>query len=232
MYLSVSKIKSFETCKLQYKWLYIDKIYKPVPPTEEQLFGIYLHRFIELYPEKEVAEIVELLNEEMEKGPFLGKELIEAIVNTVKFLKQFDNYKKRAEHKINVNLNRNIKLGGKIDRLYMSENNNIVIDFKTSKNFYQGFNDLQLKFYSLLVHKKYNIDPEKIEVIAFYSRPNKYERKSFNDEDIMYFIRYLEDIVDKMLTINEFPPTQNNLCRFCAYKDSMCPLFNGHNNIS
>jgi len=224
MYLSASKIKTFETCKLKYKWQYMDKIYKPMPETEERAFGRYLHRFLELYNKKNTSEIIKILDEEINRDIIKDEDLIKAISNAVGFLKRFDdkNLKSEEEKSVKAYL-KNIKLGGKLDKLY--RNGNItIIDFKTSKKFYPGFNDLQLKFYALMMNLSEKVEVGRITNIVYFARPNKYEEKTFTQQDIDYFKEYILDVADKMQNIRNFPPKKNNLCDFCQYKDE-CPLF-------
>lgn len=222
MYLSVSKIKTFENCKLKYKWQYVDKIYKPAPPTEEQLFGSYLHRFLELYKKKEISDIVKLLDEEIGRTEIKDNVLIEAITNTVGFLKRFEGLPSEEEKKVSATF-KGIKLGGKIDKLYRNHSL-IIIDFKTSKKFYPGFNDLQLKFYSLAMSLMEDIDVSNITNIIYFARPDKYEQKKFSQQDIGYFKEYLLDVAERMNNERNFPAQPNKLCDFCPYKDT-CPAF-------
>jgi len=223
MYLSVSKIKTFETCKLKYKWQYIDKIYKPAPITEEQLFGKYLHRFLELYNKKPISDIIHLLDEEIGREQIHDEDLIEAIRNTVAFLKKFDEFPFSEEEKKISTQFKNIKLGGRIDKLYKN-GKIVVIDFKTSKKFYPGFNDLQLKFYSFVIGLINKVPPENIENIIYFARPDKYEQKVFSTQEIDYFKEYLLDVADRMQNTKEYPAKENKLCDFCQYKNE-CPLF-------
>lgn len=223
MYLSVTKIKTFETCQLKFKWQYIDKIAKPQPTTVDTIFGKYLHRFVELYPKKTVPELVQLLDEEIGRPPDINDQLINSITNTVDFLKRYEDYIGESEAKLD-SYHKKIKLGGKVDKIFTHGDQIVVIDFKTSKKFHKGYNDLQLKFYSLLISQIRKIPPEHIDSIIYYSRLNKLENRSFTEEDLEYLKNYIEDVADRMKSVNTYAPKKNLLCDYCVYKED-CPLW-------
>ena len=223
MYLSPSLIKTFESCKLRYRWQYVDKIYKPQPITDETVFGRYLHRFMELYEHKRTIEIVKQLKEEFEIPDRIEDDLVKAISNTVKFLRQYENLEYENEKKIVVEID-NLKLSGKVDKIYMKKDDLIVIDFKTSKKFWKGMNDLQLKFYSLLLSKDKNTIPDHIETIVYYSFINAVDSNTYTSKDIEYFLEYLKDTGDRINTNTNWAPNKSKLCDYCQYK-SDCPAW-------
>lgn len=223
MYLSPSKVKTYETCKLKFKLQYEDQIKKPQPVSAELTFGNYLHKFIELYGRKPTIEIINQLKEEFDISKDLENALISSIGHTVKFLKQYEKYEKcEAEYKFGITY-KGIKLGGKVDRIYTASDDVDVIDFKTGKKFYKGLNDLQLKFYSLMISHERDIEPEHINTIIYFSRPDKSDIKVYTTKDIEYFGGYLIEVADRIRSTRSWAPSKNNLCRFCQYIDD-CPI--------
>lgn len=222
MYLSPSLIKTFETCKFKFKLQYRDKIKKPQPITDETVYGNYLHRFLELYKRKEVSEIIQQLNEELKLPTYLQDDLIKSIGHTVKFVKQYESYKCESEQRIRSSI-KNIRLGGKIDKIYTLDDQLVVIDFKTSKKFWRGFNDLQLKFYSLVVSDERNVAPENIETIVYFARPDKTDSNTYTTKDIEYFKEYLTGIAETIENTLNWPAQKSKLCDYCQYRED-CPL--------
>ncbi len=223
MYLSPSKVKTYETCKFKFKLQYEDQIKKPQPVSAELTFGNYLHKFIELYGRKSTPDIIMQLKEEFDIAKDLEDALIKSIGHTVQFLKQYDEKSKsESEHKFNV-IYKGIKLGGKADKIYTVDVDVDVIDFKTGKKFYKGLNDLQLKFYSLMIAHERDIEPEHINTIIYFSRPDKSEVKVYTTKDIDYFGGYLVEVADRIKSTKSWAPSKNNLCRFCQYIED-CPI--------
>jgi len=217
MYLSPSLIKTFNSCKFKFKLQYKDKIRKPQPIVDETLYGNYLHRFLELYKRKPTNEIIKQLDEEIALPTYLQDDLIKAIGNTVRFVKQYDNYKCESEQRLKSSV-KNIRLGGKVDRIYTLTDQLVVIDFKTSKKLWRGFNDLQLKFYSLVVSNERNVAPENIETIVYFARPNKTDSNIYTTKDIEYFKEYLIETAEIIENTLNWPAQKSKLCDYCQYK--------------
>lgn len=223
MYLSPSLIKTFESCKLRYKWQYIDKIYKPQPLTDDTLFGRYVHRFMELYERKKIVDIIKQLKAEFKIPDRMENDLVTAISNTVKFLKQYGDLKFENEQKISATIG-NLRLSGKTDKIYLKPHSLIVIDFKTSRRFWKGMNDLQLKFYSLVLHKERKIPAENIETVVYYSYLNAADANVYNTEEINYFLEYLKETASSIYNTQNWVPTKSKLCNYCQYKED-CPAW-------
>ena len=223
MYLSPSLIKTYEICKLQYKWRYVDRIEKPQPETDALVFGSYVHRFMELYEHKKVSDILQQLKREFNVPKRMESNLIVAIGNTVKYIKQYEDYKGENEQKIKANIG-SLYLAGKSDKIYTTDEGLIIVDFKTSKKFWKGMNDLQLKFYSLVLSKERNIPPEQIETIVYYSFLGSIDSNTYTSDEIDYFLEYLKDVAGRINKTRSWTPTKNRLCDFCAYKED-CPAW-------
>lgn len=222
MYLSPSLIKTYNSCKFKFKLQYVDKIKKPQPITDETLYGNYFHRFQELYKRKKTSEIIQQLNEEIELPKHIQDDLIKAIGNTVRFVKQYDDYKCESEQYLRSSI-RNTQLGGKIDRIYTLDKQLVVIDFKTSKKFWRGFHDLQLKFYSLVTSNERNIAPENIETIVYFARPDKADSNIYTAKDIEYFKEFLIETAETIENTRSWPAQKSKLCDYCQYRED-CPI--------
>lgn len=121
-------------------------------------------------------------------------------------------------------MNPELELGGKFDRVDLIDDKLVLIDYKTGKYKEDGQSDyeFQLNFYEYLLVKKY---PEyKVgKKILFYLKENKideYERS----EDLN---KVEEEIINIAETINDdikLNPKRNSLCNYCDYQE-ICPIF-------
>ncbi len=183
-YLSVSQIETFDTCPLHYKLKYIYKL--PTPKTASISFGISIHETLkEFYETSKETKVFEkdLLN--LYKESFIN-EGFENKKHKDMFYKKGEEYlvgyyknefnkkiiPELLEHKFNLNLFKDLKVGGTIDRVdRISENELEVIDYKTGATIPTQKDvdkDLQLSIYALAVSDMYKIKPENIKLSLYY----------------------------------------------------------------
>lgn len=183
-YLSVSQIETFETCPLHYKLKYIYKL--PLPKTASISFGISIHetlrKFYETTKEKTFSEkeLLKLYKESFINEGFENKKHKEMFYKKgeeylVGYYKNEFNKKiapELLEHKFTLNLFKDLKVGGTIDRVdRISENEFEVIDYKTGATIPTQKDvdkDLQLSIYALAVSEMYKIKPENIKLSLYY----------------------------------------------------------------
>ena len=183
-YLSVSQIETFDTCPLHYKLKYIYKL--PTPKTASISFGISIHetlkKFYETSKETKVSEkdLLNLYKESFINEGFENKKHKDMFYKKgeeylVGYYKNEFNKKiipELLEHKFNLNLFKDLKVGGTIDRVdRISENELEVIDYKTGATIPTQKDvdkDLQLSIYALAVSDMYKIKPENIKLSLYY----------------------------------------------------------------
>jgi DNA helicase-2/ATP-dependent DNA helicase PcrA len=169
-YLSYSQIETFQTCPLHYKLKYIYKV--PTPPTASQSFGTSIHATLKEFFEQvsqKVKPSDKMLYDLLEKNwiseGYKTKSHEKEFFNKGKlylagFLKQGFNLKTSTialEQPFTVPLGKNLKIGGRLDRVDVLEDGGIeIIDYKTGATIptqKEIDKNLQLSFYALAATK-------------------------------------------------------------------------------
>lgn len=247
---SHSRLTSYEKCKLQYKYRYIDRIRKDVQGIEA-FMGNRVHEALEklfkdLMMEK-VSELEELtgLYHRNWDAQYTPK------IRIVKTEYTPDHYRKVGERcitefyktyhpfKDGVTLGLEEKLGipldaegkyrmeGFVDRIVrVSPGVFEVHDYKTSSSlpWAQDLeNDRQLPLYQLGVQAKFP-DAKEVRLIWHYLAFNQELRSSRNLEALEALKAKTVELIQRVESTREFPPTESALCRWCEYQE-MCPLW-------
>ena len=248
---SHSKIGTFENCKLQFRYRYIDRIKVDVEDTIETYLGSRVHETLEkLYRdlrfEKDIS-IDGLLD-------YFNKKWKENWKDSIKIVSQeysAENYRKMGERYIRDYFNHyrpfdQGKVLGletqdfltlddhgrysyhiRIDRLMdMGRGLYEVHDYKTNNTLPAQEdldNDRQLAMYALWVKKHFK-DFKKIRLVWHFVAFDK-EMESFRTE------KQLEDLRQEVLSqiclmeaARDFPPHVSSLCRWCLYQ-AICPMW-------
>ena len=248
---SHSKIGTFENCKLQFRYRYIDRIKVDVEDTIETYLGSRVHETLEkLYRdlrfEKDIS-IDGLLD-------YFNKKWKENWKDSIKIVSQEyseENYRKMGERYIRDYFNHyrpfdQGKVLGletqdfltlddhgrysyhiRIDRLMdMGRGLYEVHDYKTNNTLPAQEdldNDRQLAMYALWVKKHFK-DFKKVRLVWHFVAFDK-EMESFRTE------KQLEDLRQEVLSqiclmeaARDFPPHVSSLCRWCLYQ-AICPMW-------
>ena len=248
---SHSKIGTFENCKLQFRYRYIDRIKVDVEDTIETYLGSRVHETLEkLYRdlrfEKDIS-IDGLLD-------YFNKKWKESWKDSIKIVSQEyseENYRKMGERYIRDYFNHyrpfdQGKVLGletqdfltlddhgrysyhiRIDRLMdMGRGLYEVHDYKTNNTLPAQEdldNDRQLAMYALWVKKHFK-DFKKVRLVWHFVAFDK-EMESFRTE------KQLEDLRQEVLSqiclmeaARDFPPHVSSLCRWCLYQ-AICPMW-------
>ncbi|MGB9706593.1 MAG: ATP-dependent helicase, partial [Microgenomates group bacterium] len=163
-YLSYSQIETFDTCPLQYRYRYIQRI--PTPPSAAQSFGDSIHKalydFYKLVKEKKEVEkkdLLGLLQKNWHSQGYASKAHEERMKKEGKKILS-DFYKKWFDPKIVpkfleqqfvIKLSPTLKIGGKFDRVDETGEGLEIVDYKTGKTWQQKEidNSLQMTVYAL-----------------------------------------------------------------------------------
>lgn len=246
---SHSRLETYVTCPLQYKYHYIDKVKVEQEDTVETFLGSWVHQALEkLYTDLKFEKLLSL----KELIAYFDKQWKENWNSTVKISKKeytAENYRKMGVRHLTDYYNRYkpfdqgkviglettdmLDIGGgykfhiRIDRL-VDVGNGIyeVHDYKTSGSLLKQQKldeDRQLAMYSLWVKLNFK-DCKKIRLIWHFLAFDK-EMESFRT------ISQLEDLrkevvaqIKKIEDAKEFPANETALCNWCDYQ-SICPLF-------
>lgn len=235
--LSVSKAKTFKTCKAKYKFQYIDKL--PRKDWEHQIFGSFLHEVLENFHQyiidgdtnpdniimKKAFSIAytnwkEKLTAEQKKQCFeICKEYLQ------KRYKERDNLPTviAVEKPFVIEIG-NLLLNGFIDVVqYDSDGKLHVADYKTSKHKKYLKNDiLQLKTYAYALFLE---DPALEEIKCSYIML-KFNfdllEFSFTRAEAMEIEKEFEEYVELINSEKMFRASPGPLCKYCDYLTS-CP---------
>lgn len=248
---SHTKIGSFETCPLQYKYAYIDRIKVEVEDTVETFLGSRVHEALEkLYRDKKFERLMSL-EELLAYYNKLWKEEWKDSVVIVKKEYTQENYRKIGERCLSDYYKRHkpfdrgriiglettdlmpldeegkYKFHIRIDRL-MDMGNGVyeVHDYKTGSSLPKQEEldqDRQLAVYSLWVRQQFK-DFKKVRLVWNYVAFDK-EMDSHRTEEQLETLR--KETLAKIKEIEsaeEFPADVSRLCDWCLYK-GICPMW-------
>ncbi|MCX6815088.1 MAG: PD-(D/E)XK nuclease family protein, partial [Candidatus Aenigmarchaeota archaeon] len=241
---SNSKLSCFETCRLRYKYEYLDKVEKR-EETVEQFLGTRVHEALEkLYKDLKfqkpdsLEELLEFYNSEWKKNwnpniILVRKDYSEA--NYRKMGKEYlASYYRRyhpfsqcttiaLEHKLSLNLDPEGKyrITGKIDRLSCTEDGTYEIhDYKTSFSMTPHSylaSDRQLPLYAIAVKHHYH-DAKRVHLIWHFLSADKEIVMTKTDEQLDSLRKNIMELIDEIESRKEnhdFPPKKSKLCEWC-----------------
>lgn len=224
--LSVSKAKTFESCKAKYYYTYIKKF--PRKEWDFFAFGSFLHEVLENFhrslienPEQESSLLMtKIFKQSLSnwKDKLAHEQKIEGWKIIGKYLeKDFPNIL-AVEKNFYIDLDGKILLNGFID-IVQKDNDGIihVADYKTTKNKKYLKDYFQLLTYAFVLMLE---DPSMQKIRASYVllRHNfEYITKEYTRDEVMKvaekFVQYAADIEDEKL----WRPNPQFLCKYCDH---------------
>jgi len=254
---SHSRLSSFEKCKLQYKYRYIDRIRRDVQGIEA-FMGNRVHEALEkLYRDLQMERTPELdeltaLYYRNWEGQYSEK------IRIVKTEYTADHYRKVGERCITdfyrtyhpfsdgVTLGLEEKVGipldpagkyrmeGYVDRIVrVAPSVFEVHDYKTGGTLPSAEDlktDRQLPLYQLGVQAKFP-DARDVRLVWHYLAFNQELRSARSPDALEGLKTRTVELIQRVETTREFPPTESALCRWCDYLD-ICPLWKHRVRIS
>lgn len=221
---SASKIKTYESCKLKYKLNYIDNKWPKQPINDDTMFGNLVHKAFEIYdPDKDnKSEIVKL-----QRNYTLSRQYKSFIAGAYKslfeFFHKYGHLPAEKELKIEMDMG-SFKATGFVDRFMSGENNYLCIDYKTSRNANTDYHIFQLKFYNLVLSKKYKTQPDNIKMILYFPRPNEEKSMVFSNNQIKQFEKELNRKIIEIETNKDWSASPGFHCKWCPfYNTKDCP---------
>ncbi|MFB0564341.1 MAG: RecB family exonuclease [Candidatus Aminicenantaceae bacterium] len=247
---SISKIGTYETCPLQYKYAYVDYI-KVEEERIENFLGIRVHEALEkLYRDKQFEKMMSLEELLAYYNELWEKNSKDSVIIVKKEYTQ-ENYRKIGERQLIDYYNRykpfdigkiigletkdfmSLDEDGKytfhirIDRL-MDMGNGLyeVHDYKTGLTFPKQEaldQDRQLAMYSLWVTKHFK-DCKKVRLVwhflAFDKELDSYRTKEQLEDLKKAILKEIKEIE----VVEEFPANVSSLCDWCSYR-GICPMW-------
>ncbi|MBL7072692.1 MAG: PD-(D/E)XK nuclease family protein [Candidatus Omnitrophica bacterium] len=244
---SHSRLSTFETCPLQFKYNYIDKIEREEQGIEA-FMGTQFHNVMEKLYEDLKFKTYKL--EELLKMYDMNwdKEFTESIIivrkdRTAEDYKNagkkcIEDYYKRyypfdqgrvvgIERAVSVDLNNDgrYKIRGFIDRLVQADDGTYEIhDYKTSGHLpeqEQFDKDRQLALYQIGISDMWN-DVSEVKLIWHYVIFDKEMVSIRSQEQLDDLRKSTIELIDKIESAEEFLPQESTLCIWCSYQD-VCP---------
>ncbi len=250
-FFSHSKIESFKSCKLKFKYRYIDRVKVEIEDTIETYLGSRVHEALEkLYRDLRFEKMISL--EDLLE--YFNSKWTENWDENIKIVNKdysSENYRKMGEKFIGDYFNRHkpfdegkvigletqdrlpLDTEGKytyhirIDRLMdLGKGLYEVHDYKTNNKLPAQDSldeDRQLAMYSLWVKNHFK-DFKKARLVWHYVAFDK-ELESFRSEEQLDVLK--TEVLNKIKDIestSEFPPHVSHLCQWCLYQD-ICPMW-------
>ena len=249
---SFSKIGSFEKCKLQYKYRYIDKLPYRVE-TIEAFMGIIVHEalkeFYDLVKNKIIKPKRWLLSKYDElwkkdyndsikivKKEFSAEDYYEkgkkCLMDYYEEYKPFDQTKiVKTEESVFCKLKQDAqeyRFTGIIDRLDWNDKEKIfeIHDYKTSATLMtqeEAGQDFQLPLYQLALLSRWP-EAEKAKLIWHFLLFNKQIESTRTKEQLMGIQSIAVNKIKAIEACEEFPPHKSILCDWCDFQQ-ICPLW-------
>jgi len=246
---SHSRLESFKSCPLKYKFNYIDKI-KREEEGIEAFLGSRFHKVMEkIYKElrfrkyslgelldfyeddwnKKYHDKIVIADKERKAKDYkeIGKKFIE------EYYKRYDPFNQGKvlgiERWVIVNLDDKgkYKLRGIIDRLDQVKDRTYEIhDYKTSKSLPEQSEmdeDRQLALYQIGIQNSWN-GVDQVELVWHYVAFDKEIRSKRTEEELDELKKESIDLIKKIESTREFLPNESRLCGWCYYQD-ICPLY-------
>lgn len=128
------------------------------------------------------------------------------------------------EKNLEAQVNQEINLTGKIDRVDKLDGGLWVIDYKTGKFYEPGIDPKQLLVYTMIISKKLGLEVKKASY--YFLDQDKFYEASVKSDDLKATEDWILATVNEIEKERKYEPRVNELCRFCDYQE-LCPVWLG-----
>lgn len=234
-YVNYSRISTYKTCPLQFKYSYVLNI--PKQPSYILAFGNSIHNTLRDFHTENIfnhnvsyERMLELYKNNWDDSGYLdARHRKQRFASGEKLLKAY--YDKEKDHDKNIiEIEKNIsfklagvKSSGRIDRIDRLDGNKVeIIDYKTGKLKEQKDvdKDLQTSIYALAVRETLGYEPEVLTLYFVEEGQRVSSHKTL--EQIKEQVGKAEEVVEVMRS-GDFTPTPGKHCEWCDYKN-LCPF--------
>lgn len=254
MSLSPSRVSSFTSCPMQFRFSSIQKL--PEPPGIATTKGTIVHRALELLfvrppadrtPTALETDLATALDEYSAHPDYVGLRLDDAGAEsfraacTTLIEKYFAMEDPTTVREIGLELwvtaeLGNLQLRGIIDRLELDSNGGLVVtDYKTGRAPSGRFEQKSLAgvhFYAFLCEQVFGVIPSKIRLMYLASGETI---ETVPSAQSVRFIttrtKAVWSAVERACTTGDFRPNQSNLCSWCSFQQ-WCPAFDGNPDLA
>lgn len=230
---SYSKIQTFESCAMKFKYQYIDKIKVDID-NKALRKGIMVHRMLE-----KNSYDIKFFNSNVIDDDYLeAKNIFE---NFKKNSKYYNKFKSKNEVDFSISqgfenttsfFDKTSLIRGKIDYVYFDDDGVLnIVDFKTGKyRTLEEQSENQLKLYAIFIFLK-NEKINEIKCSYDYVEHNKIETILFKREFLEEYKKTFNDYFNKIESTQEFKKNISPLCDWCNFKEHCKPSANENTNI-
>jgi len=227
--LSPSKYNTYTSCKLKYKFQYLDKVEVKEEKSTSIEVGLLVHKVLENYREGlDVEELYEAYKNQYVLSDFDRSLLLNILHNGVKVYEPYAGMRHKAEDYLTSQLSEDLMIHGYIDKTYFADEiyqieyegkqyKAAIVDYKTGKR--KTDNSLQAKFYNALLWHNYQIPPEEILTKFEYLRLDDAVTYRFDSEDIDEFLLHLDTFAEIVEMTDRWEHRLTNLCKWCKFKN-------------
>lgn len=220
---SPSKLKTYEQCAFQYKCKYIDKITGVQPVSYDINFGLMIHKMAEIYNGTNKQDLLPIAKE-FELNAEYKKFVLPTIKNFFGFFEANKQYEYETEKEYELKTS-DYWLFGIIDRIMTRTKDFVVVDYKTAAYPNRTRHEFQMKFYSLMVSKILEIEPQNIKTLIYFPRPNAEEKFAFSNGEINLFEKEIITTIKTIEDTTEYKACSGFHCKWCLFKNSHCPIY-------
>jgi putative RecB family exonuclease len=254
MSLSPSRVSSFTSCPMQFRFSSIEKL--PEPPGVATTRGTIVHRALELLFVRPAAErtrealqadLAVALDQYRTHPDYVGLRLDETAAT--KFEKEchslieryFEMEDPRQVREIGLELWVEAEVGsltlrGIIDRLELDEDGELVVtDYKTGRapsGNYEQKSLAGVHFYSFLCEALFGKRPAKIRLM--YLKSGETIETTPTAQSVKFITTRTKAVwsaVERACTTGDFRPRQSKLCDYCSFQ-KWCPAFGGNADLA
>jgi putative RecB family exonuclease len=254
MSLSPSRVSSFTSCPMQFRFSSIEKL--PEPPGVATTRGTIVHRALELLFVRPAAErtrealqadLAVALDQYRTHPDYVGLRLDETAAT--KFEKEchslieryFEMEDPRQVREIGLELWVEAEVGsltlrGIIDRLELDEDGGLVVtDYKTGRapsGNYEQKSLAGVHFYSFLCEALFGKRPAKIRLM--YLKSGETIETTPSAQSVKFITTRTKAVwsaVERACTTGDFRPRQSKLCDYCSFQ-KWCPAFGGNPDLA
>jgi putative RecB family exonuclease len=254
MTLSPSRVGSFTSCPMQFRFSSIQKL--PEPPGVATTKGTIVHRARELLcvraaadrtPESLAIDLAAALDEYSTHPDYVGLQLDAAGAASFRaecetlIEKYFAMEDPTTVREIGLELWMtadvgSLQLRGIIDRLELDEDGGLVVtDYKTGRAPSGRFEQKSLAgvhFYAFLCEQVFGVIPSKIRLM--YLKSGETIETVPSPQSVKFITTRTKAVwsaVERACTTGDFRPNQSNLCNWCSFQQ-WCPAFDGNPDLA
>jgi putative RecB family exonuclease len=254
MSLSPSRVSSFTSCPMQFRFSSIEKL--PEPPGVATTRGTIVHRALELLfvrpaaertPEALQADLAVALHEYRTHPDYVGLRLDETAATRFEqechslIERYFEMEDPRQVREIGLELWVEAEVGsltlrGIIDRLELDEDGELVVtDYKTGRapsGNYEQKSLAGVHFYSFLCEALFGKRPAKIRLM--YLKSGETIETTPTAQSVKFITTRTKAVwsaVERACTTGDFRPRQSKLCDYCSFQ-KWCPAFGGNPDLA